>query len=336
MTLLPLVLSFFGSCLASCLVTWLAILGCRRFGVYDVPNERSSHVAKTPRGGGVGIYLVVLIAIAIFWRTGSLDPALAASLLIGGAIVVAIGLADDLRGLSVLVRLPAHLGASALASWWLLQPVLTYGPVLNALLLAFCTLFVAWSLNIYNFMDGIDGIAGVQGAFAGLALILFAGAFGFLGASLLGFSLCGACLGFLVWNWHPARIFMGDAGSGFLGFAIGCFALASAVRSPAFFCTWLIILGVFTADSSVTLVTRTLRGQKFYQAHRLHAYQHLAKRLVSHGKVSGGVVAICALWLLPWAWLSVSRQDYAVPILTAALAPLLFAAIRLRAGREAL
>jgi UDP-N-acetylmuramyl pentapeptide phosphotransferase/UDP-N-acetylglucosamine-1-phosphate transferase len=104
----------------------------------------------------------------------------------------------------------------------------------------------------------MDGIAGVHCAFAGLALFLRAGAFGIPGASGLGLFVWGARMGFLVWNWYPARIFMGDAGSGFLGFAIGCFALAGAARSRSSFWTWLIAPGVFTADSSVILVVRVM------------------------------------------------------------------------------
>jgi Fuc2NAc and GlcNAc transferase len=330
--------TFFLSFLASCLVTWLAILICRRFGVVDVPNERSSHKAATPRGGGVGIYLVVLVGVAWFWSQGLLDAPLALALLAGGCVVVAVGLADDLRGLPVLVRLPAHLGASGFAAWLILRPVLTFGLAGDVGLLLFGTLFVAWSLNIYNFMDGIDGIAGVQGAFAGLALFLGSAVSWLLGGDSLGLCLLGACLGFLVWNWHPAKIFMGDAASGFLGFAIGCFALASAVRSTGLFFTWLIVLGVFTADSSVTLVTRLLRGQKVYQAHRSHAYQHLAQKYGNHAIVSVVVAGICLFWLLPMAWLSViwrgggSASSFA--IMAAALLPLVIGAIWAEAGRD--
>ena len=329
---------FAASLLGSGLVTWLALLGCRRFGVYDIPNERSSHKKITPRGGGVGIYAVVLIGIAWLCFAKSLDPAVSLALLLGGGVVVLVGLADDLRGLPVLVRLPAHLAASALGSFFILKPLLTFGPAANAALIGLASFFVAWALNIYNFMDGIDGIAGVQGAFAGLALLLgsavFGTRFGFPGASLLGILLLGSCLGFLLWNWHPAKIFMGDAASGFLGFTIGCLTLACLVRNYSSFFTWLIVLGVFAADSSVTLVVRILRGQKFYQAHRLHAYQHLAQRYGSHAKVSGGVVLICLLWLLPMAWLSVEKSEFAGWIMAGALSPLIAAAIRLRAGRD--
>ncbi len=326
---------FWGGLLSALCMTWLALILCRRYGISDIPNERSSHVQITPRGGGVGIYVPVLIAVTVLFFRGEIDGALSRALLWGGGLVVAVGLLDDLRGLPVLVRLPIHMGAAGLASFVILQPTLSRSaPVTDVLIIVAGTLFLAWSLNIYNFMDGIDGIAGVQGAFAGIAMLLSRGTFGVHGVNLLGLCLSGACLGFLVSNWPPAKIFMGDAGSGFLGFLIGCVALACAVRSFSFLYTWLVILGVFAVDSSVTLMVRIWRGERFYVAHRQHAYQHLARRLESHGKVTGGIVVICLVWLLPLAWLSILWKKEAMWILFAALTPLLGLALAFHAGRE--
>jgi Fuc2NAc and GlcNAc transferase len=183
-------------------------------------------------------------------------------------------------------------------------------------------------------MDGIDGIAGVEAitvAACAAGLLILSGE---TALSIWILSLVFACLGFLVWNWPPAKIFMGDVGSGFLGVTLGGFALITSNQSELTVWTWLILLGVFLVDSTVTLVTRMARGAKWYEAHRSHAYQHLAIKYNSHKKVTIGVLIVNIAWLFPWAWLSVIYPGMGIVFVVVAYLPLIVVAIVNGAGRE--
>jgi len=327
----------FAAFAASYVVTSLAVLVCRRFGILDAPNNRSSHVVVTPRGGGAGIYVPVLAAVLALSSFGILDRRLALALLVGGPVVVLVGLIDDIRGLPISVRLLAHLIAAGLAARFILlheasgtEPA----SLEKTATIVLAALAIVWMINIYNFMDGIDGLAGGQAASGSLAMIMLAATAAVRGIGSLGVVLCGASLGFLVWNWPRARVFMGDAGSGFLGFLFACVGVAAMQRDFGFAWFWLIVLGLFVTDTSVTLAVRILRGERFYLAHRQHAYQHLAQRLGSHAKVSLGAMLLNILWLLPLAWLSIAIRGRGAWIAFGALAPLAVAALKLGAGRE--
>jgi Fuc2NAc and GlcNAc transferase len=183
-------------------------------------------------------------------------------------------------------------------------------------------------------MDGIDGIAGVEGVyvgFAGGALMLLNPADSGLSGISLAFGA--ACAGFLVWNWAPARIFMGDVGSGFVGYVIAVLAVAGAFVDPASLFVWLILGGTFFVDATVTLVLRLARGERLHLAHRSHFYQRLARTWGSHAKVSLAVAAVNVVWLLPWAVAAKLRPSSAVWFALAALLPLIVIVIAGGAGR---
>jgi Fuc2NAc and GlcNAc transferase len=318
-------------------VTSLAVLACRRFGIVDTPNERSSHVVVTPRGGGAGIYIPVLAAVLALNWFGILDRRLALALLAGGPLVVLAGLIDDIRGLPISVRLVTHLIAAGLAAGFILEPSKSgtgLAIVEKTAMVIVAAVAIVWMVNIYNFMDGIDGLAGGQAATGSLAMLMLAATVAVRGIGSLGMVLCGASLGFLVWNWPRARVFMGDAGSGFLGFLFACVGVAAIQKNFGLAWFWLVAFGVFVTDSSVTLAVRILRGERFYLAHRQHAYQHLAQRFGSHAKVALGAMLLNILWLLPLAWLSIAIRGRGAWIAFAALAPLAIAALRFGAGRE--
>ena len=167
-----------------------------------------------------------------------------------------------------------------------------------------CAEFAAlvWLTNLFNFMDGIDGLAGMEavsvsglGAFLLLRNRLLSGA-------QLSLMLCAASLGFLVWNWPPAKIFMGDVGSGFLGFTLGTLALFSSKTDSTLVWPWLILLAAFLVDATVTLLRRISGRARWYEAHRSHAYQHAARASGSHAKVTLAVAAMNIGWLFPLAW----------------------------------
>jgi Fuc2NAc and GlcNAc transferase len=256
----------------------------------------------------------------------------------GGGIVAAIGYADDRRSVSPGVRLVAHFGAAAWALFWMggLPPI-QVGVTVHDLGLAgdvIAAFGIVWVLNLFNFMDGIDGIAATEAIFitgvgAFLSWWLDSGS----GVSSSMLVIAAASSGFLVWNWPPARIFMGDVGSGFLGFVVAVLALAAARTAPASLFVWLILGGCFFADATVTLVRRVLRGVRVHDAHREHAYQRLSRRWQSHRAVDLVFIAVNAGWLAPCAWLATTRPDCAAWLAGIALFPLVVAAALVGAGR---
>jgi Fuc2NAc and GlcNAc transferase len=196
------------------------------------------------------------------------------------------------------------------------------------------TLYVIWILNLTNFMDGIDGLAAVE-----VVTVSLGGALLYLVAApgemlwILPVALAMATLGFLMWNWPPASIFMGDVGSGFLGLMMAALSLQAAQAAPQLFWAWVILLGVFIVDATVTLGRRLLRGEPVYLAHRMHAYQHATAWWGAHQPVTCVVGAINVLWLLPFALLVAANRIDGVIGVVAAYVPLVAAALWLGAGR---
>jgi Fuc2NAc and GlcNAc transferase len=182
-------------------------------------------------------------------------------------------------------------------------------------------------------MDGIDGIAGSQAVFVATTGALLSATGGEPGLNACLYGLAGACAGFLVWNWPPAKVFMGDVGSGFLGFVLACCALYSTARGLLSLWSWLILMSAFLADATTTLARRALRGEKLSQAHRSHAYQVCARRLGGHRRVTLAFTLINLLWLLPLAF-AATRYPAQAPLLTAlAMLPLCLLAALLGAGQ---
>lgn len=304
----------------------------------DVPNARSSHRTPTPRGGGVGIAAAFLVGCAYATFAG-VDSGCALPIVGGALLVAAVGFWDDHGHVSPHWRLFVHMTAGVLAVMSLpggeplrLGP-LAIGPGGWADFLA--VLGIVWFLNLFNFMDGIDGLAGIEVVcVAGGAAVLASWTVVTPGAVWASASLAVAGLGFLVWNWPPARIFMGDVGSGFLGYLLGCQAIATARSGTLSLAVWLILAGVFCVDATFTLVRRVLTGQRWYQAHRSHAYQHAAQALGSHAAVDFAVLAINGLWLWPLAALAAWRPEWELPVLLLAYGPLIALAVRWRAGHS--
>jgi Fuc2NAc and GlcNAc transferase len=305
--------------------------------VLDVPNERSSHSAPTPRGGGISIVLVFLVAIQWFVYRGTLPASLGWALTGSGLAVALAGFLDDRFDLPSRWRLAIHFAAAAFALWQIdgMAPlqlgwtVWNWGWAGHVVAL----IGVVWMINLYNFMDGIDGIAGIEALCAGGSGALLLAWSGVAGLAQSSAVLAAASAGFLVFNWPPAKVFMGDAGSGFLGFAFAMLAIASAKEKPWLLWPWLILLAVFIVDSMVTLVRRYRAGARWYAAHCSHAYQHSARHR-GHLKTTLAVAAINLVWLFPLAWAACVWPS-AGPLFTAlAVAPLIYTAVRCRAGQE--
>ena len=310
----------------------------RSHGLLDVPNERSSHTRPTPRGGGVAIVATSSACFALLALLQRIDTALFAALA-GGLVVAGVGFLDDRRPVPALLRLAAHATAAAWAvAWFGGLPDLRVGAQVvsfgwTGYVLA--TLGVIWAINLFNFMDGIDGIAASEAIFValgGAVLSLTMG--GSAGVAFAAVVFAAACGGFLPWNWPPARIFLGDVGSGYLGYVIVVLAMAATRDNPAALWVWLILGGAFFTDATVTLVRRAFRNERVHEAHRSHAYQWLARRWGSHVKVTLTVVTVNLAWLLPCAVLATLLPRYALRCAIIALAVLAVPAVALGAGRR--
>ena len=323
---------------ASALLTWAVKQYALRNALLDIPNDRSSHKVSTPRGGGLAIVIVFLFLTGYLFFEESISRELFISLFVGSLLVAAVGFWDDHNSLGRRLRIAVHFFAAIWLFYWVdgLGPVtfLNEGTDLSVIGNIIGVFALVWLLNLYNFMDGIDGIAAVEAisVLGGAILILVSG--GDVKLSLWLGALVVACFGFLVWNWPPARIFMGDVGSGFLGFVLGGFALITSNTTDMTVWTWLILLGVFLVDATVTLVIRVARGAKWYDAHRSHAYQHAAIKFKSHKKVTLAVLLINVVWLLPWAWLTVEMPAWGLGFTFFAYLPLVVVCLMLGAGRE--
>lgn len=334
----------FGFAIAVALLSGLLVGVLRRYAVarslMDVPNARSSHTAPTPRGGGVAIVVSMSLALLMLAAMGVIDRPALWALIGAGGVVALVGFLDDHGHVAARWRLLAHFAAAAWALYWLggapavVFMGMTVGP--GWLWAALVAVYLVWLLNLYNFMDGIDGIAGVEAVCVCVGGALLYILHDLAGMALPPLLLAAAVGGFLYWNFPPAKIFMGDAGSGFLGIVLGVMSLQAAWAAPHLFWAWLILLGVFVVDATFTLLRRLLRGERVYEAHRSHAYQYAARQCGAHLPVTLAVGAINLGWLLPLAvWVGLGGVDGFVGI-AIAYAPLLALTARFRAGeREA-
>jgi Fuc2NAc and GlcNAc transferase len=323
---------------AACVLTWFVMRLALRLAILDVPNERSSHQLPTPRGGGVAIVFTVVGTWLLAAVYGLVDRQEVVVLAAGGLLVAAIGLADDRSDVPAKWRLLVHLIAAALlvAATGGLSAI-SFGGVSVDLGWAgaiLALLYIVWLLNLYNFMDGIDGIAGVEAVTVAVPAAALLWMTGDTAMAIVTLTVGAASLGLLVWNWAPAKIFMGDVGSSFLGYTFGALAVVSHATSGVSIYAWSILLGAFIVDATVTLIRRIVTGQKFYKAHRAHAYQHAVDRYGSHATVSVAVGVTNIVWLFPVAWFVVSGRLDGFYGLIIAWLPLLGIAVKYHAGKS--
>lgn len=293
--------------LLATITSWLIVWGVRWYSrrgmLLDIPNERSSHNRPTPRGGGIAIVIVTVMAMG--WSFGGNPTVLA---YIGASLLIAVvSWVDDVRSLSNRVRFGTHLlGAGIVVAMGGSVELITL-PLIGTLSLGWLgiplTLFwLVGMTNIYNFMDGIDGIAGGQAVVAGV---------GWFGLGMianqpivmwLGLVVAAASVGFSIHNWSPAKIFMGDVGSAFLGFTFGWVGIMATHSNPNFALPMILLLWTFLFDGGFTLLRRWRRGENIFTAHRSHLYQRMVIRGKSHAYVSTlyillAVVGGGAAWL---------------------------------------
>ena len=324
--------------IASFALTGVARRQALRARLIDIPNARRSHAVPTPRGGGIAIVIVVCAGLAILAAFGRVSAAAALAVVPATLAVAIAGIVDDRRGLSARVRLAVHFAAAALYLGTVGGPPelgVAWLDGLPWLAFAVTLLGLVWLLNLFNFMDGTDGIAGTEQACVSFGLALVAQQSGGPLANQLFAVLLGAAgIGFLGWNWPPAKIFMGDVGSGFVGLALGVLALQTMRDCGMAIWVPLILLASFTTDATVTLLRRVLRGEKWHAAHRTHAYQWLSRRWGSHLKVVLALLACNLLWLLPLALLAQRFPQHGWVIAAVAHVPLIALAWLAGAGRR--
>ena len=287
--LLAFLLSMFGT---RYLITYLS-----SHNVLDCPNRRSSHIQPTPRGGGLAV-IGSLIPIWLIMGIIEGEPGASIITIAGITLILAgVSLYDDLRGLSASLRFGMHLFAVSLAIYF----VPFSGPIFGGIFPPIVDLVLAgilwvWFINLFNFMDGIDGIASVEAIAISIGIFIIVRKLGFgEQPMLLSLSVGAAVLGFLRWNWHPAKIFLGDVGSIPLGFILGWMLLALAANGawvPA-----LILPLYFVADATLTLFQRIIGREKFWEAHREHFYQRAVVSGLKHDQVVW-VISIANLFLI--------------------------------------
>lgn len=283
----------------SFLLTYAGVEIFRRWtlkrGIFDIPNERSSHTAPTPRGGGLIIVIVSLISYTLYSMLYAGN--ISFGYLFGAILIAVVSWFDDLKSISSGVRFLIHAigAAAAIISMGYLRTI--YLPLageieFGELGIVVTFLWICWMTNAYNFMDGIDGIAGAQGVTAGVGWFVVGILLNVPSTGFFGLILASACLGFLLHNWQPARIFMGDVGSAFLGYTFAVLPLMAINEANSdgirglFALIAILLVWLFVFDTIFTFFRRLLRGEKVWQAHRSHLYQRLVISGYNHASVT--------------------------------------------------
>ncbi len=304
--------------LAAFLACWLVLSGLLRRGrlPMDHPNERSLHATPTPRIGGLGIMAGVLVA-AVWLANATLLPVMLAAF-----ALAALSVLDDVRGLPVALRFLAHFVAAVAC---LLVLGLTGWALLGG------TLAVVWMTNLYNFMDGSDGLAGGMAAIGFGALALAAWLGDAPGLAAFCAAIAAAALAFLRFNFPPARVFMGDAGSIPLGFLAASLGILGALQDVWPWLFPLLVFSPFIVDASVTLARRGLRGEKIWRAHRSHYYQRVVLLGASHRQLALAAYALMlAMAVLAFALRAFPQHAAWVLIISGAIYLMIFLGVDFR------
>jgi glycosyltransferase WbpL len=309
------------------LVTFLFSLGLTSLvkkyavknAVIDIPNERSSHTQPTPRGGGIAVSIPIMISIVGLYLFHLISFPIFIGMLISSLIITIVGWLDDHKHIIFYWRVIFY----SIASIWMISWVGSLDAISIGLIriplpyiLGYIVTFfgLLWLTNLYNFMDGTDGLAALQGICAGLfggVLMLVEGE---TGLAIVCFIIVSSCLGFLYWNWPPAKIFMGDIGSCLLGFIFGSLALISDVTGTVSVSIWCILLSVFICDATFTLLKRIICREKWYDAHCSHAYQRLVQMGITHKQLAVAFFILNTILIWPMSYAAYTMPFHAVYI----------------------
>ena len=295
-----------GSIVVSCLVLsalltrWVRDYALQR-DIVDRPNARALHDVPVARGGGAAILIAASACLVVLMLAGSLPPRLGAPWVACGLGFGLLGWVDDHVDLSAAVRIVCQM-ALAVAFCLTLPGIVPFDPV-GLVFVSGGAIALVWMVNLYNFMDGADGFAALEAVAVAAAGGVILGVAGAEEQMLIAALVAGSSAGFLIWNWAPARIFMGDVGSYFLGFQFGALILHGAIAGTGAW-VWLILIAPFVTDASLTLIRRMWKREKWWQAHRTHLYQRLILGGWNHPMVCAGLLIITLVLLAPAAVLT--------------------------------
>lgn len=284
---------------AAAILSWLLASRVRLYALdrlLDIPNERSSHSVPTPRGGGLAIAVTAVGGIILSAMLHWVDRNIAIALVGGGVMIATVGWVDDHRSLSALTRFAVQFLSAGWAMYWLGGlPSLSLGSGtlhLGVVGTVLGIIGIVWAINLYNFVDGIDGLAAGEAITTGVIGGLILLAMGQTGLATVSLIVAAANAGFLPLNWAPARLFMGDVGSGMLGYLFAVLAIASENSGAVPLLLWVLLLGAFVFDATVTLCRRIAHGHRWHHAHHSHAYQRMVQAGKSHAQVSSTILVI--------------------------------------------
>ena len=319
-------------------MTQLLIRYSEKMGMIDIPNKRSSHTQPTPKGGGLGFFSVFTAIALGFYSFFPEYHSIVSPLLFGGPMVILLGWFDDRYCLPAFFRLFVHFLVAILIYVFVTQSFkiqlnISFLPEQFWINSIFCILFIAWFINLYNFMDGVDGQAASTAVVGSFLMAVVAGIHDSYKLSMI-YCLVGYTVsGFLFYNWNPAKIFMGNTGSYFLGFIFASLALISKVHANVSFYSHIIIFGFFIFDTTFVLMCRLLKGKPLFRAHKTFIFHKLVKKGWSHGKISTFYVMVMVLWLFPLANLASIYDNLGLMVVMIAYFPLLIFAIYNQAGK---
>ena len=312
-------------------------IGTRRYLTLSVkrnivarPNERTLHDSAVPSGGGVVFAVVFLVFVVVLALLKLISAPLLMALGVGGAVAALFGLFDDIADSGVYLKLIVQVALAVWAINWLGRGSLgDVEWIPNWLSLSMSCFLLVWMMNLYNFMDGVDGMAASGAVFVASSLVVALAAGGQWSiAMLILMMLASVCAGFLAHNWPPASIFMGDSGSMFLGYTFGALVIDTTTTGEISVWTWIAALGYFLGETTTTILLRVFRVRRWYQAHRSHAYQNLARELKSHAKVTGGVQVFQWVYLFPLVIWSVLAPDWGLMASLVGVGPSVFLVLK--------
>ncbi len=280
------------------LLSWWLTSKVRRYALkkdlLDIPNARSSHSIPTPRGGGLSIIVVLLLSAVVSMYPADAPLQLLISLTLTTLAFALLGWQDDKHDLPASIRFLFQLLIAAVFTAWMAR----YGisdftfSITGIAVILLSVFWIVWMANLYNFMDGIDGISAVETIILGSVTSFWFAMSGSVSIAVICIAVAGAAVGFMRWNWSPAKIFMGDVGSLALGAFFAIIALIGSFSLDIPFSAFLILYAVYLADAGVTLLNRMIKRERWWQAHRSHFYQRAVQSGYSHAQVSLTVMAI--------------------------------------------
>ncbi|QDT43119.1 WbpL_WbcO_like glycosyltransferase [Gimesia alba] len=340
----------FLAAIISIVCTKTIIKNAARIGLISEPTERCAHVNPTPNGGGLAFVISFLAMASLLYSWNYISGNIVLGIGFGSLLIAAIGFFDDYLHLSIKLRLLSQT-LIITTTLFVLSPlpsIQLLGFELNSPWVSWTliTLILVWWLNLFNFMDGIDGLASLESICILVSAIILIGFQRILSnEGVLILLLIASLLGFIGYNWAPAKIFMGDAGSTFLGYVLGMIALLTIINGSLNPWAWLILSGVFWVDATTTLLRRMSNGERWYQAHQSHTYQRVSRwlelkdgtdngRSVAHRKVTLFIFMINVCWLFPSAGITLMWPEWGLLIWGIAWAPLLFLAFYFGAGTQ--